>query len=65
MTTEQSIREYLDSHGIKQAFIAKKCGWRRSKICDLLHGRRKRGITQKDVDAICAALGLPSGYFSK
>ena len=31
MSVASAIREYLKSHGIKQSFVAEKCGWSRQK----------------------------------
>ena len=31
MTIELAIRDYLISHGITQAFIARKCGWSKQR----------------------------------
>ena len=61
MTVELAIREYLISHGISQAFVARKCGWSRQRANSILTGKQK--LHFDDAVAICDAIGLPYDYF--
>ena len=61
MNISASIREYLKDHGIKQSYIAEKCGWTRQMANTIVCGRRK--ITADEYAAICEALGLPYDLF--
>lgn len=55
------IREYLDAHGVKQVFLADRCGWSKQKTSTIVCGRRK--ITADELASICDALSLPYDYF--
>lgn len=61
MSIEQAIREYLSSNGIKQTFIAERCGWTKQRLNAILTGRQK--ISADDYGAICEAVGAPYDYF--
>lgn len=61
MNIERAIREYLSSHGIKQTFIAERCGWTRQKTNTIVTGRKK--ITAEECGAISEAVGVPYDYF--
>lgn len=61
MNIELSIREYLLSHGIKQSFVAQKCGWTRQKANAIAMGKRK--ITANEYGKLCEAIGVPYDYF--
>lgn len=61
MNIEQSIREYLICHGIKQTFIAEKCGWTKQKTNAIVTGKKK--ITAEECGAVCEAVGVPYDYF--
>ena len=57
----EKIRAYLDSHGIKQTFLAKQTGLAYSIISDIcLKGRK---IEVMEYKKICDALGVPLDYF--
>ncbi|NBI68225.1 XRE family transcriptional regulator [Pseudoflavonifractor sp. 60] len=56
-----AIREYLVSHGIKQSFVAEKCGWSKQKINSIATGKQK--ITAEEYGRLCNAIGLPYDYF--
>lgn len=57
----KAIRDYLISRGIKQTYIAEKCGWSKQKVNCSIHGKQK--ISADDYRAICEAIGAPYDYF--
>lgn len=61
MGIEFVIREYLIGHGIKQSFVADKCGWTKQKINAIMTGRQK--INADEYGAICEAINVPYDYF--
>lgn len=56
MTPNDLIRQYLKDHGIKQSFLADKCGWTRQRACKIINGKQK--MTVDDFDAVCDALNV-------
>ena len=57
----EKIRAYLDSHGIKQTFLAEQTGLAYQIISDIcLKGRKVEATEYKK---ICDALGVPLDYF--
>ena len=57
----EKIKAYLDSHGIKQTFLAEQTGLTISVISDIcLRGRK---VEAKEYKKICDALGVPLDYF--
>lgn len=61
MSIEITIREYLVGHGIKQSFVAEKCGWSKQKTNSIMTGKRK--ITAEEYGMICDAVGVPYDHF--
>lgn len=61
MPIELAIREYLISHGISQAFVARKCGISKQKLNGILNGRQE--IKARELKAVCEAIGVPFDYF--
>ena len=59
MDISNHIREYLGTHGVKQVFLADKCGWSKQKTNTIVCGKRK--ITADELASICDALNLPYG----
>lgn len=57
----EKIRAYLESHGIKQTFLAEKTGLAYSVISDICIKGRKVEVTE--YNKICKALGVPLDYF--
>lgn len=55
MQTSEAIKEYMDSNGIKQTFIAKKIGTSPQVLGQLVNGKRK--IEVKEFFTICEAMG--------
>lgn len=62
MSAAQRIQAYLRDHGIKQAFIAEKCGWSRQKTSCIISGRSK--MTADDFLAICDVIGVSYDHFN-
>lgn len=56
-----AIRNYVVDKGIKQTFIAEKCGWSKQKVNRILRGGQKIGADE--YGAICEAIGAPYDYF--
>ena len=61
MTIASAIRMYLQGHGIKQTFIAEKCGWSKQKMSCIVNGKSK--MTVEDYQALCRAIGVPYELF--
>lgn len=61
MPIEETIRDYLVSHGITQVFVARKCGWSKQKMHAMLTGKQK--ILAEDLKKVCEAVGVPYDYF--
>lgn len=55
------IKEYLDTNGIKQAFLVERTGLSADKISGICSG--KRGIDCMEYYKICRALNLDLEYF--
>ena len=62
MSVAQSVQKYLKDHGIKQAFIAEKCGWSKQKTSRIISGCSK--MAADDFLAICDVIGVPYDYFT-
>lgn len=63
LNIELAIRKYLIDHGIKQSFVAEKCGWTRQKTNAIATGKTK--ITANEYGELCDAVGVPYDYFFK
>jgi transcriptional regulator with XRE-family HTH domain len=61
MAIAPAIRDYLQDHGIKQTFIAEKCGWSKQKTSCIINGKSK--ITAEDYQALCKCIGVPYELF--
>ena len=61
MAFYEKISDYIKQNGIKQTFIADRCGWTKQKLHYLLHGKNR--ITVEDYEAICEALSVPFDFF--
>jgi transcriptional regulator with XRE-family HTH domain len=55
------IKQYIDSHGVTQTFIAKKTGIDVRKINAMLNGNRQ--IIAEEYLEICDALSVPYDMF--
>ena len=62
MGVAQSVQLYLKDHGIKQAFIAEKCGWSKQKTSCILSGKSK--MAADDFLANFDVIGVPYDYFN-
>ena len=61
MDIARIVREYLSEHGIKQTFLAEKCGWSKQKTNSIILGRKK--MAADEMASICNAVGVPYSYF--
>lgn len=61
MHVYERVREYITSHGIKQTFVARKCGISTSKFNAILSG--KRTMYADDLRSICYALNVSPETF--
>ena len=61
MNVSQCVQEYLKDHGIKQVFVAQKCGWSKQKTSSIIRGKSK--MAADDFLAICDAIGVSYDYF--
>lgn len=61
MSIALAVRDYLSEHGIKQSFVADKCGWSRQKMNCMINGKAK--MTADDFQEICKAVGAPYEIF--
>ena len=61
MTIASAIRNYLQEHGIKQAFVAEKCGWSRQKTSCIINGKSK--MTVEEYRILCKSMGVPYELF--
>lgn len=61
MDVGSKIKNYLESHGISQAFLSSKCGIRPAKLNLALNGKRKLSLVE--YQAICWALGVSVATF--
>ena len=61
MSVSIAIKDYLITHGIKQSFVAEKCGWSKQKTNCIVNGKQK--ITADEMRTVCDAVGVPYDYF--
>lgn len=61
MSIELAIRKYLKDHGIKQSFVAEKCGWSKQKTHTIISGKQK--ISAEEYGRLCDAVEVPYDYF--
>lgn len=61
MGVEKNVRDFLKRRGIKQTFIAEKCGWTKQRTSNLVCGKKK--MTADELAAICEAVEVPYDYF--
>lgn len=61
MCVYEKVREYITNHGIKQTYIARKCGISTSTFNAILSG--KRTMYADDLRAICFALNVSPELF--
>ena len=55
------IKSYMEDHGIKQIFVAKKCGWTAQRLSKILNG--KTPLKVEDYKALCKCIGVPYELF--
>lgn len=61
MAFYEKISDYIEQNGIKQTFIADKCGWTKQKLHYILHGKNRMSLD--DYILICDTLGVPFATF--
>jgi transcriptional regulator with XRE-family HTH domain len=61
--TGADIKEYLQNHGISQAFVSRETGISIPKLNQSLNGIRR--ITLDEYSAICLAIGVNTDFFVK
>lgn len=61
MTIALELRNYLLTHGIKQTFVAEKCGWSKQKVNCIFNGKQR--LTAEDFSSICKAIDAPYELF--
>ena len=61
MSVNERIKQYLEEHGIKQAFLVKKTGLNKQIISSILNQNRK--LTAEELGTIANALGVDANIF--
>jgi len=61
MNVSQAVKQYIESNGIKQTFLAEKCGWTKQKMSSIITGRKRMGADE--MASICDAVGVPYDFF--
>ena len=61
MRVYQKVREYIDSHGLKQCVVAQKAGIPNNTFNAIMNG--KRTLYADDLRAICLALNVSPELF--
>ena len=61
MQVYEKVKEYLDSHGIKQKAVAEAAHISNSTFNAMINGNRK--MYAEDLRAICMALGVSADKF--
>lgn len=63
MAVESRVKDYLNEHGIKQAFVADRAGINISYFNEKLNGRYKFSL--EEYVKICDVLKVPHDTFTK
>lgn len=61
MDVAQRIKEYIESNGLKQTFVAEKSGIDLSVLNSILNGKTK--LTVDRLQLICKALDVEPAFF--
>ncbi len=61
LTIQNNILLYLHNKGIRQSFIAQKCGWSKQKLHFMLH--KKQSMTVEEYGLICDVLNVSYDFF--
>lgn len=61
MEANLKIKEYLDSHGITQAFLVSKTGISQEKMSNIINGKRR--VTADELGKIANALNVSADIF--
>ncbi len=63
MEANKKLREYLDSHGITQAFLVKKTGLSHWVVSNIMNGKRR--VSADELGKISQALNVSADIFLK
>lgn len=61
MEVAQKIKEYIETNGLKQTYVAEKSGMEISALNSILNGRTK--LTVERLQLICKALNVEPAFF--
>lgn len=61
VSVAQAVQDYLTEHGIKQTYLAQKCGWTKQKTSAIVLGKKK--MTADEMAIICKAVNVPYAFF--
>lgn len=61
LKVQDNILLYLNNKGIRQSFIAQKCGWSKQKLHFMLH--KKQSMTVEEYGLICDVLNVSYDFF--
>ena len=61
MEVNKKLKEYLDSHGITQAFLVKKTGLPHWVLSNIINGKRR--VTADELGKIAVALNVSANIF--
>lgn len=61
MLVYEKVRQYIDSKGIRQSFVAEKCGISATTFNAMMNGKRK--MYAEDLRMICYALEVSPEEF--
>lgn len=61
MLVYEKVRQYIDEHGIRQSFVAKKCNISTTTFNAMMNGKRK--MYADDLRDICYALQVSPETF--
>ena len=61
MDINAKIKEYIESHGVRQSFLVQKTGIDREKMSKIINCKRK--VTAEELVKIARALDIEINYF--
>ena len=61
MTVQSAIADYIKASGIKQTYVAEKCGFTKQKMNVITAQKQK--LSAEDYGKICEALNVPFEFF--
>ena len=63
MEANLEIKTYLENKGISQAFLSRRTGIEKAKLCLALNGGRR--LSLEEYSLICGVLGVDTNFFLK